>query len=237
MSILECKSIIKSFGIQPLVVLRSITFIAERGDYISITGRSGSGKSTLLYIASGLDNPSSGEVILEGRNIHSMPSADLHYFRNMKMGFVFQFHYLLPELTAVENILMPARKFKQEKQKLKRAEELMDRFEILYCLGKYPSQMSGGEQQRVSIARALIMEPAILFADEPTGNLDSVNGDKVMSILDEINRTNQTTILLVTHEADYADMAKRRIHLVDGKIDSYTEIIHKKKRGGRNDKI
>ena len=232
MKILDCRAIAKSFGDPPLEVLRSISFDAEAGDYIAVTGRSGSGKSTLLYVVSGLDYPTSGEVLISGENIHTINDRDLHLFRNKRMGFVFQFHYLLPELTTLENILMPARKFKQEIEKKERAMELLDWFDIKHCMNKVPAKMSGGEQQRVSIARALIMEPDVLFADEPTGNLDSVNGEKVMTILDEINQKNNTTILLVTHEEDYAMRAKRRIHLVDGRIDSDTKVtanIKKKK--------
>ncbi len=223
MKILECRSIVKSFGDPPLEVLRSISFDVDAGEYIAVTGRSGSGKSTLLYVASGLDDLTSGEVIISGENIHTMDTEDLHLFRNKRMGFVFQFHYLLPELTSLENILMPARKFKEEAGKKRQALDLLEWFDIMHCKDKIPAKMSGGEQQRVSIARALIMEPDILFADEPTGNLDSVNGEKVMKILEEINQKHGTTIMLVTHEEDYASRAKRRIHLVDGQIDSDTK--------------
>ena len=219
MNILECRSLVKSFGDPPLEVLRSISFTVEAGEFIAVTGRSGSGKSTLLYVVSGLDGLTSGEVLVSGENIHTINSKDLHLFRNLRMGFVFQFHYLLPELTSLENILMPARKHKKEAEKKNRALELLERFDIKKCVNKIPAKMSGGEQQRVSIARALIMEPDILFADEPTGNLDTVNGEKVMAILDEINRDHKTTIMLVTHEEDYAQRAKRRIHLIDGRID------------------
>ena len=220
MKILECRSIVKSFGDPPLEILHSLSFDVEEGEFISVTGRSGSGKSTLFYVASGLDDLTSGEVLISGENINTMDSKSLHLFRNMKMGFVFQFHYLLPELTSLENILMPARKFKKENEKKVRAMELLEWFDIKHCMDKVPAKMSGGEQQRVSIARALIMEPVILFADEPTGNLDSMNSEKVMTILTEINQKNKTTIMLVTHEDDYAQRAKRRIHLVDGNIDS-----------------
>lgn len=217
--IIDCRSIVKSFGEPPLEVLRALSFTADAGEYISVTGRSGSGKSTLLYVVSGLDDPTRGEVFISGKNIHAIHDREIHYFRNRKLGFVFQFHYLLPELTSLENILMPARKFKLMEDRRPRAFELLEWFEIDHCTNKLPSQMSGGEQQRVSIARALLMEPDLLFADEPTGNLDSVNGEKVMKILEEINRVHRTTILLVTHEQDYALRAQRQIHLVDGQIE------------------
>jgi ABC-type lipoprotein export system ATPase subunit len=233
MKILECRSIVKSFGDPPLEILRSISFNVDAGEYIAVTGRSGSGKSTLLYVASGLDDLTAGEVLISGENIHTLNSKDLHLFRNRRMGFVFQFHYLLPELTSLENILMPARKFKEEVSKKPQALEMLEWFDIMHCMNKIPAKMSGGEQQRVSIARALIMEPDILFADEPTGNLDSVNGAKVMTILEEINQKNKTTIMLVTHEEDYAMRANRRIHLVDGQIDYDTQrnsIVKKRKK-------
>jgi putative ABC transport system ATP-binding protein/lipoprotein-releasing system ATP-binding protein len=134
------------------------------------------------------------------------------------MGFVFQFHYLLPELTSLENILMPARKFGLEKQKTERAHFLMEQFNVNACRNKFPSQMSGGEQQRISLARSLIMEPQILFADEPTGNLDSVNGEIVMDIFESINSQHNMTVMLVTHESDYAARASRQIHIADGNI-------------------
>jgi putative ABC transport system ATP-binding protein/lipoprotein-releasing system ATP-binding protein len=142
------------------------------------------------------------------------------------MGFVFQFHYLLPELTALENVLMPARKYKQEQKKYKYAISLMENFEVIHCRDKIPSKMSGGEMQRTAVARALVMQPDILFADEPTGNLDLENGEKVMNIFRRINKELGTTIIMVTHEPDYAAMASRQIHLVDGRID----IDSKKKR-------
>lgn len=218
MKALQCTSIVKSFGEPPVEVLRSISFAVERGEFIAITGRSGSGKSTLLYVASGLDNPTSGKVLFNEKNVHTLDSKELHEFRNEKMGFVFQFHYLLPELTALENILMPARKSGKEKLMRDRALDYIERFELRHCTNKYPSQMSGGEQQRVAVARALIMNPEMLFADEPTGNLDSVNGERVLAILEDINRRHGMTILLVTHEADFAARAERQIHLADGRI-------------------
>jgi putative ABC transport system ATP-binding protein/lipoprotein-releasing system ATP-binding protein len=219
MKAIECRSLVKNFGAPPTRVLRSLSFGVEAGEFMAVTGRSGSGKSTLLYVVSGLDDPTSGDVFITGTNIHGMEKHELHYFRNSRMGFVFQFHYLLPELTSLDNILMPARKFKKEKERREMALSLMDRFEVSPCRDKYPSQMSGGEQQRVAVARALIMEPEILFADEPTGNLDSVSGEKVMKIFEDINVKHGTTILLVTHERDYAARAGRQIHLVDGEID------------------
>jgi len=220
MRAIECASLVKSFGEPPVHALRGLSFHVERGEFVAITGRSGSGKSTLLYVLSGLDNPSSGEVMITGRNIHRMGGEELHLFRNSRMGFVFQFHYLLPELTSIENILMPARKFRKERERRARALSLIEEFGVEHCANKYPSQMSGGEQQRVAVARALIMEPDFIFADEPTGNLDSINGERVLDILTGINREHGTTVLLVTHEPDFAARAGRQIQLADGKIAS-----------------
>ncbi|HSV97252.1 MAG TPA: ABC transporter ATP-binding protein [Spirochaetota bacterium] len=218
MNAIECKRLVKNFGDPPTEVLRSVSFSVKEGEFVAITGRSGSGKSTLLYVMSGLDNPTAGEARIFGENIHGLEKNRLHRFRNLRMGFVFQFHYLIPELTALDNILMPARKYGKEKEKRSRALDFLSQFELGHCTNKYPSQMSGGEQQRVAVARALLMEPDILFADEPTGNLDSVNGEKVLRIFEKINREHRATIMLVTHENDFAARAAREIHLMDGKI-------------------
>lgn len=229
MKAIECRNIVKSFGEPPLVILKSLDFSIEKGEFTGITGRSGSGKSTLLYVMSGLDDLTSGEILLAGKNITEFTSPEMHTFRNRNMGFVFQFHYLLPELTALENILMPARKYRMEQKKRDYALSLMESFEVIHCRDKVPSKMSGGEMQRTAVARALVMQPDILFADEPTGNLDSENGEKVMNIFHKINKDLGTTIIMVTHEPDYAAMASRQIHLVDGRID-YDSATDKKRR-------
>ncbi|MFB5652379.1 ABC transporter ATP-binding protein [Leptospira wolffii] len=225
--ILRCESLTKSFGEPPTVAVKGVNIELKRGEFVSLTGRSGSGKSTLLYMLSGLDEPSSGKVYLEGQDLFQMESKEAHRFRNRNIGFVFQFHYLLPELTALENVLMPARKIGEEGLKRDFARGLLKDFGLEHCSGKYPSQMSGGEQQRAAIARALVMEPALIFADEPTGNLDTTNGDKAMEIFRKRNRENGTTILYVTHDPDYAALALRRIHMVDGIVES------DKKQNGR----
>lgn len=210
----------KSFGDPPTEVLRGITFEIPSGSFVSITGRSGSGKSTLLYSISTLDLPSSGRVILDGVDVSKMNNEDLHRFRNERMGFVFQFHYLLPELTALENVLMPTWKTNQQSKRRSRALELLSHFDLKGKGDRLPKQLSGGEQQRVAIARALIQEPKFIFADEPTGNLDSTNGNVVMSIFRDIAKNSGTTIIYVTHDTQYASLADRRIHLVDGRLES-----------------
>ncbi len=233
MAIIKCENIVKSFGHPPIRILKSLTFDIEKGEFLAVTGRSGSGKSTLLYVISGLDDLTSGQISISGENIHELGNKELHNFRNNRMGFVFQFHYMLPELTALENILMPARKFGHEKEKKEYALHLMEHFKVIECKKKLPSQMSGGEMQRTSLARALIMNPEILFADEPTGNLDSENGGKVMEIFKQINKEMGTTIMMVTHEEDYAKLASRRIHLIDGIISEDTSTSAGKKESPR----
>lgn len=213
-----CKNLIKEFGEPSQRILHNIDLTINDSEFVSISGRSGSGKSTLLYIISSLDKATSGEVIIDGENVFQMTSKKVHHFRNLNIGFIFQFHYLLPELTAIENILLPPRNLDLHLKYTKKANELLEMLNIDYVANKLPGQMSGGEQQRVAIARALIMDPKYIFADEPTGNLDTVNGDIVMNILKKINKEKGTTVCLVTHDPDYSKMAEREILLVDGRV-------------------
>ncbi len=215
-----CDQMSKEFGKPPLRILHELSFIINDGEFISISGRSGSGKSTLLYIISSLDNPSFGHIKIDGEDTCQMTSERIHSFRNEHIGFIFQFHYLLPELTALENILLPPRNLRRHAEFIERGKELLEIMNISHVKDKLPSQMSGGEQQRVAIARALVMRPKYIFADEPTGNLDSQNGEVVMSILKKINKEIGTTICLVTHEPEFSAMADREIFLIDGKISS-----------------
>lgn len=212
------RDIKKSFGANATPILKGISEEFQAGEMISITGRSGSGKSTLLYIISSLDRPTSGDVLIDGKSLFQLNTKELHRFRNQKMGFVFQFHHLLPELTALENILMPAMKTKATEARRKFAMGLIEEFGLLDRAHHFPSQLSGGEQQRVAIARALVMEPTYLFADEPTGNLDSTNGLLVMNLFRRINKERGTTIVYVTHDSEFAGMASRQIRLVDGAL-------------------
>lgn len=208
----------KSFNTPPTKVLKGLSFEIKDGDFISITGRSGSGKSTLLYVISTLDNPTTGQVSFDGKNLEDYQELELHEFRNSSIGFVFQFHYLIPELNTLENILLPARKNKKQDEKRAMALTLLKEFGLSGRENHMPSQLSGGEQQRAAIARALVMNPKYLFADEPTGNLDSTNGDIVMNIFDRVNKEFGTTIVFVTHDETYAKLARRRIILVDGSM-------------------
>ncbi|MCB9073176.1 MAG: ABC transporter ATP-binding protein [Bdellovibrionaceae bacterium] len=218
---IECKNITKDFGKQR--ILHGLTFNISDGEFVSISGRSGSGKSTLLYIVSTLDLPSTGEVHIDGNNLATMSSKKIHMFRNYHVGFIFQFHYLLPELTALENVLLPARNLGLVDKYEEIAQSWLKKLNISDQAGKLPGQMSGGQQQRVAIARALVMKPKYIFADEPTGNLDTYNAGLVMDILEETNKKEKTTIVLVTHEPDFAARAQREIFLVDGRISSREE--------------
>ncbi len=213
------KNLVKSFGQPPTVVLKNLSFEIKDGEFVAITGRSGSGKSTLLYSLSTLDPLTSGTLNLDGQDTQTFSPKALHRFRNLNMGFVFQFHYLLPELDCEENVLFPARKTNRHEELRKYAVQLMEDFEIGHIRKKLSGQISGGERQRVAIARALIMRPKYLFADEPTGNLDSVSGEKVISLFERVNKEQKTTILMVTHEPDYAARAGRQIGLKDGEVE------------------
>lgn len=217
---IECKKIIKEFGEPPQRILHDLSFNINDGEFVSISGRSGSGKSTLLYIISSLDSPSSGNVIIDKQDINKLTSDDVHSFRNMKVGFIFQFHYLLPELTALENVLLPARNQNLIEEKRAYAMELLEELGVKAQAEKLPSQLSGGEQQRVAIARALLLKPKYIFADEPTGNLDTKNARIVMDMLKEVNRREGSTICLVTHDPGFAAMADREIYLIDGRMAS-----------------
>jgi putative ABC transport system ATP-binding protein/lipoprotein-releasing system ATP-binding protein len=208
----------KQFGVPPVQVLKNISIEIPEGQFVSLTGKSGAGKSTLLYILSTLDNPSSGRVEFDGQDVSEMSSKVLHHFRNTQMGFIFQFHYLIAELTVLENILVPTLKLHQEEERKPQAESLLRQFGLWEKANRYPRQLSGGESQRVAIARALVMKPKYIFADEPTGSLDSANADNVMKILKDSNLKDRTTVVMVTHDPDFAKMATRQIKLSDGQI-------------------
>lgn len=211
-------NISKSFGDPPATILSDINISIEDGDFVSLTGRSGAGKSSLLYVMSSLDSPSTGKVVIEGREIAKMTSKELHALRNRSIGFVFQFHYLIAELTVLENVLVPAFKLHEENARRDRAKQLIDQFGLSSKLDRYPRQLSGGEMQRVAIARALIMQPKYLFADEPTGALDTVNAEAVIRILRECNQKDGTTVVMVTHDPDFAKMTRRQIRMADGRV-------------------
>lgn len=208
----------KSFGQPPTEVLKGITATICDGEMVSIVGRSGSGKSTLLYILSTLDRPSSGSVRIDGVEMSKLSVQEIHAFRNQQMGYVFQFHHLLPELNCLENVLMPAVKRGIRPEDRDRADFLLAEFGLLEKAKKRSTHLSGGEQQRVAIARALLLNPKYLFADEPTGNLDSKNGEIVLRYFQKIHKEYGTTIIFVTHDTEFAKLADREILLKDGRL-------------------
>ena len=217
---IQTKDLRKSFTRGDVVteVLKGIDFQAKSGEFISIMGRSGAGKSTFLYQISLLDQPTGGEITIDGHDAIAMSEHEKMHFRLKKFGYVFQDYALLPELTALENVALPLMMQGLTKaQAYKKAAIALDRVGLGHRLGNLPSQMSGGEQQRVSIARAIGHEPSVLFADEPTANLDNHSSRVVMDIFAELHKKGQT-IIMVTHEPEYAEMAERLIHLDDGKI-------------------
>ena len=215
---IEIRKLFKSFGEPPTEVLKGIDLTINDGELVSIVGRSGSGQSTLLYVMSTLDHATNGNILYDNRDITTFNENEIHLLRNQQIGFVFQFHYLLPELTVLENVLLPAYKLKIQNSKLEMAKELINEVGLADKLHRLPGQISGGEQQRVAIARSLLMNPKYLFADEPTGNLDTINGDIIMNLFKKFNNERKTTIIYVTHDTDYANSAKRKIEIIDGKI-------------------
>lgn len=205
-------------------VLRGVDFEVKSGEFVSIMGKSGAGKSTLLYQLSLLDMPSSGTVKINGTDVLALSDVQKTDFRLHNFGFVFQAYALLPELSAQENVAIPSLMLGlSHGEALEQAAKLLDRIGLGHRLDNRPSQLSGGEQQRVSIARAVAHEPAILFADEPTANLDSVSSDAVIKVLEELNAAGQT-IVMVTHEREYAEHAHRLVFLEDGKIVSEEQL-------------
>jgi putative ABC transport system ATP-binding protein len=199
-------------------ILQNVSFTVPRGQFAAIMGASGSGKSTLLGLMAALDSVSSGKILLDGVDITNMKEDHLARLRGRKIGFVFQSYQLVPTLTAEENVLLPAELSGYNGDLRRRSKELLERVGLSNRAHHYPVQLSGGEQQRVALARAFITEPPILMADEPTGNLDSVNGQHVLDLLLALNREQQTTMVLVTHDKKLADYADRVITLRDGRV-------------------
>jgi putative ABC transport system ATP-binding protein len=205
-------------GGAPLTILHPLDFFVPAGQSVAISGPSGSGKSTLLGLIAGLDAPSTGSILIDGLDITALDEDRLARLRGEKIGFVFQFFHLMPSLTARENILVPM-EIAKRRDAGSRANALLDEVGLTGRGHHYPSQLSGGEQQRVAIARALANDPAILLADEPTGNLDSANGRHVMDLLLAVNHARRTTLVLVTHDAALASLAEAQLALRDGRRD------------------
>ncbi len=198
-------------------ILRGIDLVIPAGQFVAIIGASGSGKSTLLGLLAGLDSPNEGEIILDGTPIQSLEEAALARIRGRKLGFVFQSYQLIPTLTALENVLLPF-ELNASGDGLERARALLCRVGLEQRMDHYPVQLSGGEQQRVALARAFVVDPPIVMADEPTGNLDSVNGQRVLELLLDRSRNAGATLVLVTHDPQVAALAHRRITLRDGVV-------------------
>jgi ABC-type lipoprotein export system ATPase subunit len=206
-------------GKRSLNVLRGVNLEVARGDFLALRGASGAGKSTLLHLLGGLDVPDAGEICFAGKNLATLSAAKLAAFRNFKVGFVFQAYHLLPELTALENVCLPARIARVSvANAAKRGRELLARVGLGERVEHRPNELSGGEQQRVAIARALVNSPELLLADEPTGNLDSKTGGEIIELLKSLRAEKQTTLIIATHDARVAAHAERVIELVDGRI-------------------
>ena len=214
---LKAKNLKKNFEVRgrQLEIIKGIDLEIRSGEFVALVGKSGSGKSTLLSLLAGLDRPSSGQIFYNDIEIQNLDEDGLSLFRRDRFGFVFQSYHLIPTLTALENILIPYQLAARENG-VARAQGLLDKVGLKDRADHYPKQMSGGEQQRVSICRALMNEPEILFADEPTGNLDSANGETVLQLL--VDLRGSQTLVLVTHDFDVAARADRILEIVDGRV-------------------
>lgn len=217
--LIRVEQLFKSFedGNKKVEVLKGIDLTFGKGEKAAIVGASGVGKTTLLHLLGGLDRPTAGKVLYEGRDVFTLKERELAFFRNREIGFVFQFHHLLPEFNALENTMMPCLiGGASKKGAADRAEAILSLVGLKGRLTHRPGELSGGEQQRVAVARALVLEPKVLLADEPTGNLDTKTGDSVFALLLELNRIKGVTLIVVTHNPSLAAQMPRQILLVDG---------------------
>ena len=219
MNIISAEKVSKSYRIEDreIAVLKAVSLAVDKGEFLVVEGRSGSGKTTLLSLLSGLDKPSDGRIIVDGRDITDVAEDDLAPLRNAIFGFVFQSFHLVPALTALENVMFPA-EIKRDRQAQKRAKALLQRVGLSHRYDNYPHQLSGGEMQRVAICRAVINHPKIIFADEPTGNLDSESGRLILDLMLEFHREERATLIMVTHNREISALADRIIRLKDGRI-------------------
>ena len=216
---IQAKNIHFSYG--KLKVLDGLDLHIQKGEFVSISGASGSGKTTLLQLLGTLENTGSGEIIIDDKKVQKLTEKQLAIFRNKKIGFVFQFHNLLAEFSALENVCLPALIAGKSKKKAENdATELLKILRLENRIDHKPNELSGGEQQRVAVARALINSPAVILADEPSGNLDSKNAEELHQLLVKLNKEKGQTIVMVTHNTEFADMANRRVEIIDGKLNS-----------------
>ncbi len=220
-TLIEVQGLCKTYGMNHKTVeaLKDVSFSLARGELVTIVGASGAGKSTLLHLLGALDHPSAGDILYRGESLFSLSDLQLADFRNKNVGFIFQFHYLLPEFTALENTMMPAliRGYRRD-EALAAAEEILTFVGLKDRLTHRQSELSGGEQQRVAVARALVLKPELVLADEPTGNLDSRTGEAIFELLVALNRQLCITVVLVTHNESMASRIPRRITLTDGRM-------------------
>ena len=218
--VLEAKDIYKSFneGKNNVDVIKGLSLAIENGEFVSIVGSSGSGKSTLLHILGGLDLPTQGSILLNGKRFDQLGEAERGFLRNQHLGFVYQFHHLLPEFTALENVAMPLmlRKESTFKEAKQRAEYLLERVGLSHRLTHQPGELSGGERQRVALARALVTRPQLMLADEPTGNLDRNTAVGIFELLADLRKELNMAMLIVTHDEKLAKQADRVLHMQDG---------------------
>lgn len=220
--ILAAQNVCKNLGAQDLQILKDVSLDIQPQDFLSIIGPSGSGKTTLLYLLGALDQPTSGQILIGGVSTSGMKEKALTQLRQKKLGFVFQFHFLLPEFTALDNVAIPAILAGASKDKARqKATHLLERVGLSHRLGHRPGELSGGEQQRIALARALVNDPLLLLADEPTGNLDSANTQNVFELLKELNQEG-LAIVLVTHDLKLASKTEQQIHMLDGQIKEIT---------------
>ena len=219
--LIEAIQVHKSFKTEAgeLNILRDINLTIAKGEMLGIIGASGAGKSTLLHILGALDRPSSGKVLFQGKDVFSMDDSLLAEFRNSSIGFVFQFHHLLPEFNSLENVMLPGLISKRPyKETENRAKQILEELGLSKRLKHRPGELSGGEQQRVAVARALLQNPEIVVADEPTGNLDTVTGNALFDLFIELNRKNRTTFVIVTHNKGLSDHCHRVLEMADGRF-------------------
>lgn len=219
--LLQCEQLCKRYqeGSVQTDVLKEVSFTLQPGEMTAIVGSSGSGKSTLLHLLGGLDSPTSGEALFKGQSLNRMSAAAKAELRNRELGFIYQFHHLLPDFSAVENVAMPLLIGKKSSaEALQRATEMLAAVGLAARAAHRPSELSGGERQRVAIARALVNRPSLVMADEPTGNLDARNADAIFQLLGELNQTQGTAFLVVTHDLSLAKRLSRQMEMRDGKL-------------------